>query len=293
MGWPGRISGVAAAALLGAGLVVAALDLRALAPGEALDETAPPAAPVPAAPAGGPTLEVSVPEDYRWAEAETRELLTRCQRSLARLYGVNPPYRWRVSYEGTRGPARYDLPSLPVYLGQGRLQMSVEYLAAPPDDDRWAQADTLGTLEGLAYGYHEYLGLDRTDLSEGLAAVTARDLGGALWGGLRATELNALILIFEDREVSAVRYWRETGAPPEGMEPAVWDRQRAIVCWREATAGISPDAWRSLFAELAGSGRPLTRVGDTRQGNRLLAEALGRVTAQDCARIFRAYGYEL
>ena len=289
----GRIMGVAGAALLGAGLAVSLHppeDHTGLA---ALVEAPRGSARMEAAETLAPVFDVRLPGDYQWAEEGTRELLARCWRRLHRLYGVAPPYQWQVSYEPSIGPARYDLPALPLYDGQGRLRLSVDYLAAPPGDDRWAQADTLGTLEGLAYGYHEYLGLDRTDLSEGLAAVTARDLGATLWGGLRAGELNALILVFEDREANTVRYWREQGRPPEGMESPTWERQRAIACWREVGAGMSAEAWRLFFAGLTDRERPLTRVADSRQGNRLVAETLRRVTGRDCAQVFRDYGYEL
>ncbi len=292
----GRIMGFAGAALLGVGLLMSVRfpDVRTglatlgqVASGQDGQD------PAGAAQTLAPAFDVRIPADYQWAEDQTRELHDRCWRALQRLYGVTPPYAWQVSYEPEIGAVRYDLPALPVYEGQGRLRMSVDYLAAPPGDDRWAQADTLGTLEGLAYAFHEYLGLDRTDLSAGLAAVTARDLGPTLWGGLRAGDINALTLVFEEREANTVRYWREHGWPPKGMEPVTWERQRGIACWRAVGSGLSSATWRRFFAELNASGEPLTQAADRHQGNRLVAGALRRATGRDYGKILRDYGYEL
>jgi hypothetical protein len=290
----GQVLALAGAVLLGLGLAVYALAPNAR-PGLAclVDLTKQPVQPDPAAPLAEPRFSVQIPADFQWAEQDTRDLLLRCWRALRDFYGVAPPYPWRVVYGPAGGPGQYDLPALPLYDGQGRLRLSVDYLAAPPGDDRWAQADSLGTLEGLAYAFHEYLGLDHTDLSEGLAAYTARNLGPALWGGLRAGEMNVLILGFEEQEHWTVDYWRRQGRLPPGTDQRTFDRRRGIAFWRQVDARFSGERWRRFSAELSGPDRRLAAVADHRQGNRLVLEALNHVAGQDCGTLFRQYGYDL
>ncbi len=289
----GGVLGITAAALLGVGLAVSTWS-PPLAPGTAAPEgpvcTLAPL--VAVEPPAEPCFTLGIPADFQWAQEDTRDLLLQCWRALRDYYLVAPPYRWRVVYGPQNGPGRYDLPVLPRYEGQGQLRLSQDYLAAPPDDERWAHAGCLGTLEGMAYAFHEYLGLDHTSLSEGLAAYTARDLGPALWGGLRAGEMNVIILGFEEREELAVAYWRGQGRPPEGMDRSTFDRQRGIALWRRIAAELSPALWRRFFWELQAGGILHTAAGDRRQGDRLVRETLEHLARRDWTAILREYGYE-
>lgn len=210
----------------------------------------------------------------------------------ARLLPGSAPYSWQVAYGPQHGPGRYDLPALPRYEGQGQLRLSQDYLAAPPDDERWAHAACLGTLEGLAYAFHEHLGLDQTSLSEGLAAYIARDVGPALWGGLRAGEMNVVILGFQEQEEQTVAVWRQQGVPPAGMDQHTFDRQRSIALWRRIAAELSPAMWRRFFSELKVQGTLRAAAGDRFQGDRLVRETLEHLTRRDWATVFRQYGYE-
>ena len=180
----------------------------------------------------------------------------------------------------------------PQYDGSGRLRLSTDYLAAPPGDERWADADSLAALEGLAAGFHEYLGLDHTDFSEGLAALVARDRAAGLWAGLRSAEVNAVILGFQAREAATLDFWRANGRPPEGMSDRAFQRQRQIALWRALLPARSAETWQALFADLNARGRPLTQVSDPRAADRLLLQSLRRLTGRDPAPVLKDFGYE-
>lgn len=135
-----------------------------------------------AVPPGGPHFILDMPANFRWAEERAQEELGRCWRTLRDFYGFEVPYQWRIVYDPDLVASAYDLPRLPVYEGDGQVRFSVDYLSPSPADPDSARAAVLGMMEGLAYGFHQRLGMDRTDLNEGLAVFMARNLAPGLWG---------------------------------------------------------------------------------------------------------------
>jgi hypothetical protein len=186
----------------------------------------------------------------------------------------------------------YDLPRLPAYEGEGQVRLSVDYLSPPPANPDSARAAVLGTMEGLAYGFNQQLGMDRTDLNEGLAVFMARNLAPGLWGGMGAGEMNALILTFQEEEDRNLRYWAQTGRPPEGLSERDFARQRAVALWRALGVEIPAAIWVEFFARMRAEDFPLTRVSDRRQAHRVVLDILRGLTKQDYSRVFREYGYE-
>ena len=244
-------------------------------------------------PPGGPDFSVQTPEGLGWAQANARDLLQRCYRTLREVYYVDPPVVWQVTYGPTAEPAYHDLLAAPVYEGEGRLQLSAGYLAAPSDDPGWRFTPLLGTVEGVAYGFNDYFGLQNTDVDLGLAAVIARQVAPIVWGGVGLGEIHAQVLKYQEAEDKAVTAWRETGARPEGGDERSFERMRQMSLCRKLAEAGSPGMWRMLFQVMGEQGRPLTQVADRKAGNRRLVELLKEITWQDFAPLFKQYGYEL
>lgn len=252
----------------------------------------PAVSPTVAVPPGGPRFVLEMPESFRWAEERTQEELGRCWRALRDFYGFDAPYQWRIVYDPDLKAGAYDLPRLPVYEGDGQVRLSVDYLSPPPADPDSARAAVLGTIEGLAYGFHQRLGMEKTDLNEGLAVFMARNLAPGLWGGMGAGEMNALVLTFQEEEDRNLGYWRENGRPPEGVTERDFARQRAVALWRTLGVETSAGIWAQFFARMRVEGFPLTRVSDRRQAHRVVLDVLRGLTKQDYSHVFKQYGYE-
>jgi hypothetical protein len=244
-------------------------------------------------PPGGPRFELTIPPGYTAQTDLTRDLLSRAWLALHDTYQVEPPYQWRVIYETQAAPGFPDLPSPPVYEGAGTLRLGVDYLVAPSGDERWINAQMLGTMEGLAEVFDDYLGLGNTQVENGLAAMMARNVAPGMWAGLRAAEMNAYIIRYQDEEDRNVKFWLDNQRPPEGAETRVLDRQRQLLLWSGIAERGSADMWPRVFRDLQRRGLPLTKVTSPAEGNRELIKTLRRVTGQDFTELFQKYGFEV
>jgi len=242
-------------------------------------------------PPGGARFVVQIPEGLRWAEAQTQDLLGRGYRTLHSIYNVHPGYHWRVVYHDESAPRYHDLLAPPAYHGEGLLYLSQAYLAPPSDDPRWRHSAVLGTLEGLAYGFNHYFGLQNTDVDMGVAVLIARDRAAALWVDQRMAEIDAVIVSFQEEEEQSLQAHRAQGFLPEGVDDRIFERQRQIRLCTEINNLGYVEMWARLFQDMSARDLPLTKVTSRKQGNQVLIESLERVSGLDFADLFAKYGY--
>lgn len=242
-------------------------------------------------PPGGARFVVEIPEGLRSTEDQAQDLLGRCYRALQSVYCVHPGYPWRVVYHDESAPPYPDLLAPPSYRGDGLLYLSQAYLQPPNDDPRWKYSAILGTLEGMAYGFNHFFGLQNTDVDMGLATLIARQRAPTLWIDQRTTQIDALIVSFQEQEEQSMQAQRDRGAWPAGVDDRIFARQRQIcLCTEINNLGYS-EMWARLFRDMRQRDLPLTKVTNHQQGNQVLIESLKRVSGHDFTPLFAKYGY--